>query len=69
MFGCEREGVDISMIFFFFYFKIFYLFTFTERGREGEREGEKHQRVRDTSISYLSSVPNWGPGPQPRHVP
>ena len=33
------------------FLKRFYLFTFTERGREGEREGEKHQCVRDTSIS------------------
>ena len=27
------------------FFKRFYLFIFRERGREGEREGEKHQRV------------------------
>ena len=27
------------------YFKIFYLFIFRERGREGEREGEKQQSV------------------------
>ena len=27
------------------FFKIFYLFIFRERGREGEREGEKHQCV------------------------
>ena len=29
-------------------------FTFRERGREGEREGEKHRCARDTSISCLS---------------
>ena len=29
----------------FFLKKIFYLFIFRERGREGEREGEKHQCV------------------------
>ena len=28
-----------------FFFLRFYLFTFRERGREGEREGEKHQCV------------------------
>ena len=28
----------------FFFFKI-YLFIFRERGREGERDGEKHQCV------------------------
>ena len=30
---------------FLFSFKRFYLFIFRERGREGEREGEKHQCV------------------------
>ena len=30
---------------FTFYFKIFYLLIFRERGKEGEREGEKHQCV------------------------
>ena len=40
-----------------------YLFVFTERGREGEREGEKHQCV------VASHVPaHWGPGPQAKHV-
>ena len=29
----------------FFFKKRFYLFIFRERGREGEREGKKHQRV------------------------
>ena len=29
----------------FNYFKIFYLFIFRERGRVGERQGEKHQCV------------------------
>ena len=28
-----------------FFFLRFYLFIFRERGREGEREGEKHQCV------------------------
>ena len=38
------------------------LFIFRERGREGEREGEKHQRERETSvISYTRS--DWGPRP------
>ena len=46
-----------------------YLFVFRERGREGEREGEKHQCVRETSISCLFYAPNQGPGLQPRHVP
>ena len=41
-----------------------------ERGREGEREGEKQWSARDTLIDRLPLTrPNWGPGPQPRHVP
>ena len=46
-------------------FKIFYLFIFRKKGREGEREGKKHQCV------VASSTPpaEWGPGPQPRFVP
>ena len=43
------------------------LVSFRERGRKGEREGEQHQC--DTLISCLLHIPNWGPGPQPRHVP
>ena len=41
-----------------------YLFIFRQREREGEREGEKHQCV---VAPY--TPPNWGPGPQPRHMP
>ena len=45
--------------------KRFYLFIFRERGREGEREGEKHQ-----SVVCLLLTPNYqGPGPNPRHMP
>ena len=39
-----------------------------QRGREREREGEKHQCVRDTWLP-LTHTPCWGPGLQPRHVP
>ena len=52
-----------------FFVLIFYLFTFRARGREGERQGEKQQCVRATSIHCLSHAPYWGPGLQPRHVP
>ena len=45
------------------------LLIVTERGREGEREGEKRLRVRETAIGCLSRAPNTGPGPQPRPVP
>ena len=44
-----------------FFFKDF---IFRQRGEEGEREGEKHQCVREVSTGCLSNVP----GPQPRHV-
>ena len=38
------------------------LFIFRERGRDGEREGEKHQ-----CVVASSAPPHWGPGLQPRH--
>ena len=45
-----------------FFFKI--LFIFRQRGREGEREGEKHQCV------VASPMPlHCGPGPQPGTCP
>ena len=37
--------VNEKLIFAFYIFFKFYLFVFRERGREGEREGEKHQYV------------------------
>ena len=49
---------------FLFLLDFIYLFIFRERGREGEREGEKHLCV---VASYTPHT--WGPGPQPRHVP
>ena len=45
------------------------LFIFRERRRKGEREGEKHQCVRETSIACLLLTPSWGCGQQPRCVP
>ena len=38
-------------------------------GREGEREGDRHQCVRDTSAGCLSHAPYWGPSLQPKPVP
>ena len=46
--------------YFILFFKI--LFIFRERTREGEREGEKHQCERETSIRNLLYAPTWGPG-------
>ena len=45
------------------FFKIFKFYLFLERRREGEKGRET------LMCSCLSSVPNWGPGQQPRHVP
>ena len=49
--------------YFFLFLKIFYLFIFRERGREGEREGEKHQSVRDW---FNQSDNDWLPLTCPR---
>ena len=45
-----------------FFFKV--LVIFKERGREEEREEEKHQHVVASHV-----VLHCGHGPQPRHVP
>ena len=49
--------------------KYFIYLFFREKGRKGEREGEKQQCERQTLISQLLHVPQPGTGPQPRHVP
>ena len=41
----------------FYFFKDFSYLLFRERGREGEREVEKHQCATDTLISHLFHVP------------
>ena len=42
------------------FLKRFYLFTFRERGREGKREGEKHQRVRTGALARNPGMyPDW----------
>ena len=38
-------------MFFFVYFKRFHLFIFRQRGRKGERKGEKHQCVVASHVS------------------
>ena len=63
----RKRKLPISICFPFYFLN--YLFIFRKRRREGEREGEKHQCARETSISCLLHAPNWGPGLQPRHVP
>ena len=39
------------------FLKRFYLFIFREKGSKGEREGEKYQCKRETSIGCLSNTP------------
>ena len=41
----------VSSLLAFISFKRFYLFIFREEGREGEREGEKHQCVVASRVS------------------
>ena len=45
----------------FFFLKILFIY-FRQMGREEERE-------RNISVWLPLAPPNWGPGPQPRHVP
>ena len=47
-----------SLLYFYFIFSIF-----RERGREGEREGEKHWHERETWIGFLSYAPWPETGP------
>ena len=39
------QSIIALLVCFYLFFKRFYLFIFRQRGREGEREGEKHQCV------------------------
>ena len=45
-----------------------FIYLFSESRREGEKEGEKHQCVRETWIGCLFLLHDLGPGLQPRHV-
>ena len=63
---CHRKS------FFSFLFLRFYLFIFRERGREGEREGEKHQCVVASHVAptgdhahNLGICPAWESNRQP----
>ena len=65
----------VSLVFFITFFSYFVLFIFREKEGKGKqlslREGEKQRlpEIHWSLIGYLSHTPNWGPGPQPRHVP
>ena len=53
-------GWQASQCFILFILIFFYLVSFRERRRAGEREGEKHQCVRETSISFVLYAPQLG---------
>ena len=56
--------------FLFLFFKDFiYLSLEREGGRAKERERNIDVYARDTLIRCLLHTPNWGSGPQPRHMP
>ena len=52
-----------------FFKDLFYLFTFRERRRQGEREGEKRQYVRDLVASHTPPTghlcPDWESNQRP----
>ena len=62
---CTHSHTEFSFFFFFLRFDLFIL----ERREGKEKERERNICARDTQIHCLSHAPNWGPGPQPRHVP
>ena len=55
-----------NKLFILMCFKKILFIYFRQRGKEGEREGEKHQRV--VASHTFPPLGTW-PGPQPRHVP
>ena len=63
---------DTEVFILFIYFKRFYLFMFRERGREGDREGEKHQCVVASHVAPTGDLvcnpgmcPDWESNQQP----
>ena len=44
-----NKGFSFGLSFFFLKKEFIHLFIFRERGREGERAGEKHRSVRETA--------------------
>ena len=56
-------------ILLFLFFKDFIYLLLRERRREGERERERNINVWEKHWLVASHTPNWGTGPEPRHVP
>ena len=61
----------LLLLFFFLLFKRFYLFIFREKGREGEREGAKHQLIASHTppTQELSCNPGLCPDPESKLRP
>ena len=55
--------LTISLIYLYIVPKRFGLLALRGRGREGEREGEKHQCMTDTGCFPQVPPPRWGPWP------
>ena len=65
IFWFSMPGVRHKILLFFFFFKILFLY-FRQKGREGEREGEKHQCVvascpppMEDLVHNPGMCPNW----------
>ena len=58
--GLKMNKFTLFKFSFIFSFFKKYLFIFREKGKKGEREGEKLLCGRHTSIRCLSHTPNWG---------
>ena len=54
---------SILKLFHISFFFLDFIYLLLQRGRKGEREGEKRR------LGYLSHTPYWAPGLQPRLVP
>ena len=61
----DRPIVCVCVHFFNLHLRMCSLIFFSERGREGEREEEKHPCKKEISISYLLYMPDWGLNLQP----
>ena len=65
--GQMSSSSEYLMNSFFFNFKIFIFLR--ERGKGREKKRERNISVRKKHISASRMHPNWGPNPQPHHVP
>ena len=64
--SCHIEFGPFPFFFFLEFdgFWKYFTYLFLERG-----EGKERERERNNNVWLPLEHPNWGPGPQPRHVP